>query len=1072
MKVFPAIVLLIILCGFSFAAPVPPGDIDRCLDMMLPGTYTLTSDLVDGLISLESGNEGCFWIRGSDIVLDCAGHSISTTAYADSGIYANGVYDNITVKNCNINNFSESILIHGNASGNITGLKVLNNTLNGTSDDMTIRDVDGALIDGNTADPTLTFQAISNSIISNNLVNGSNSAGMVIQNCINNTIENNTALNSGKDGILVDYSTGNLFTNNLVAQSGGAGFRLDENSDGNTFIGNTVRNNSLDNFLRGGFDVYSTNNNFINNTAQNNSNGFYLAYGMNNLSGNHILHNNIGLNLDVQSTSNIITDNLIEENLYADLLAAGDPRLLSFSESGCSNTIENNTGSGGNPILYSEEPVNLVGGTYSEIFLCGADGSYLEGVTVEGSDVFDNNALALFFTDLTLINNTQSNGNAMGIWIHNSELVGVNGSETSENALAGMLITFSRNIYVNDHLGHDNDGAMPNFFDDENPFIAAIPFGAGVLEIGDFPGLEREAAMRGIGLLEMTYYNNTEFYGNNYGMMFMLTPNVTVNNSKIHDNGYFGILDATGSDIGMRVINTDLYRNGADVLEFMGSTYGDERASPVELPEGLLWAEVIDTNYVISQQFYGGEVSSPWELEMARHGAGISSVLMSLDDGAQGLYITSETNMPASGQFEYFDGIYNRTVFLNFTDPANLSAVNGKYFVILDMSDQKGGGAIDQFTVLWESYEFSGYDPETAELYYLNVTEIIRPKSVEPVNITVLADWLPVPDQTRGTGRIVVDNLAQPEARFLRNFFPELPDYNFYEGVYGLFAEPIPGSEDDGGQTSTERLSVSVSSDCEGTTVSVSDSDGPVSGASVLVSNSDTLTSLAIGSTDSSGKFSFDDCGLVVRIYVNKNGYSPVTLSRTISCCSDDGGIEPEVEPEPEPEPQPEPEPAPEPEPEEPPQCPGECGSEAYCGACSSGYTCVDYTCEKNEVSGEDGFVGDSKKVKVRIGDEPCPLCDIQVTAPDGKTFTGKTDENGEFTLPLSIEGVYKVALVDENGDVSAEATVNSMAKPTPSEEEKPTEEKPGEDYGWMFLVFLLAAAVLFIIYKARGHKS
>jgi hypothetical protein len=78
----------------------------------------------------------------------------------------------------------------------------------------------------------------------------------------------------------------------------------------------------------------------------------------------------------------------------------------------------------------------------------------------------------------------------------------------------------------------------------------------------------------------------------------------------------------------------------------------------------------------------------------------------------------------------------------------------------------------------------------------------------------------------------------------------------------------------------------------------------------------------------------------------------------------------------------------------------------------------------------------------------------------------------GEFKLPLSIEGVYKVALVDENGDVAAETSVKSLAKPAPSEESKPTEEKGGEDCSWLFLALLLAAAVVFIVYRAGGGQS
>ncbi|MFH1685251.1 MAG: right-handed parallel beta-helix repeat-containing protein, partial [Candidatus Micrarchaeota archaeon] len=1056
MKVFQALVLLILLSGFSFAAPVPPGDISFCLQIVNPGTYTLTTDLVDGLIALDSGENGCYWINTSNVVLDCQGHSITSTNGTPVGVYIFQALDNVTVKNCEINGFAYAISIQGTQSGNLTGLNILNNTLNSTDVDMAVYRVDGAIVDGNTADPTLDFLLVSNSLISNNFVSGTGSSGINLRGesasltSSNNTLLNNTVLGVGKHGFHIDYAVDNTFLNNTAAENGRSGFFVDSTSPDNKFIGNIARNNSLANIYTAGFDINSVRNLLINNTAYNNSNGIYLSADNNNLSNNHIYHNYLGLNLDQMSDSNLVVDNLIEENEYTDLLVAGDPRTLEFDISGCNNTIENNTGSGGRPILYSENPVNLVGGIYSEIILCNADNSVLDGVTVDGSDTFDNNALALFFTDNTVINNSQSNNNAMGVWLYGSDMILINNTDTNENAIAGLFFTLSRNIFVNQHLAHDNSGSIPELFGDEAGFLGMLPLGAGVFEIGFLP-FGREMDMGGSTSFEFTYYNDSQFYDNDLGFMLMFTPNVTIDNSKIYDNSLFGILDMSGGVPGMNVVNTDLYRNGKDVMQFMSSSFGgeeiEEQQMP-EFPEGLIWAEVFEANYLLASMF-GGEVPSlPWQLEKARHGNWAPSVEISLLDNAEAIYITSETILGSTDSITYFDGIYNRTLFFNLTKPENKSSVKNKYFIIMVMTDQKAP-MIEEFAVSWENSEVSGYDPATMGLYYLNVTDIIRPKSVEPTNITIVADWVPVEDQVLEPNWIYVENgLPTPENQLLRNLFPTIPEFELYEGIYGLFAVPVPmdGSNDDGG---AEQLSVSVKSECDGTTVTVTDGGESVSGAKVLVSNAQSLASLSVGTTNGDGKFTFDECGMTVKIYVNKNGYSPVSLSKSISCC-EDGEPEPKPEPEPEPEPQPEPQPEAEPQPEpededDLPECPGECGPDANCDACSTGYTCVDYSCEKNDVSGEDGFVGDSKKVKVKIGNEPCPLCDIQVTAPDGKTFTGKTDENGEFSLPLSLEGPYKIILVDENGEVAAETIIQSLPKPALQVETKPTAEDDGD---------------------------
>ncbi|MBU1682010.1 hypothetical protein KKE38_04270 [Candidatus Micrarchaeota archaeon] len=109
--------------------------------------------------------------------------------------------------------------------------------------------------------------------------------------------------------------------------------------------------------------------------------------------------------------------------------------------------------------------------------------------------------------------------------------------------------------------------------------------------------------------------------------------------------------------------------------------------------------------------------------------------------------------------------------------------------------------------------------------------------------------------------------------------------------------------------------------------------------------------------------------------------------------------------------------------------------------------------------------------MKVKIGNEPCPLCDIQVTAPDGKTFTGKTDENGEFSFPLSLEGPYKIILVDENGEVAAEAIIQSLPKPALQVETKPTAEDDG-DPSTLFLIVLLGILLAGIVYFSQRNKK
>ncbi len=328
----------------------------------------------------------------------------------------------------------------------------------------------------------------------------------------------------------------------------------------------------------------------------------------------------------------------------------------------------------------------------------------------------------------------------------------------------------------------------------------------------------------------------------------------------------------------------------------------------------------------------------------------------------------------------------------------------------------------------------------------------------------------------------------------------------FENGTAALdpYAGYYSSDDDDDDSTSKKRLSVEIDSSCDENVVTVEGKGGPVENVKVTVS--ETLGGpVASGNTDSNGEFDFAGCGMDVAVYANKKDYLPVTETASLVSCASCEDDEPEPEPEPEPTPEPEPEPEPDDGTSGGPECtvdadcasshycttggdcmpvsgcgdvvnhtlvPYECGDDESCPECQDGYTCVDNLCKLNEVEGEDGFVGDNKTIKVTLGGEPCKNCDVEITGPDGKKFTGKTDENGQFVLPLSLEGSYKVALVDENGDVDAETTVKSLPKPAPVEPDKPTDTSD-DGFSLLFLLILLALLLGGVMYwRSKGKKK
>ncbi|MFH0885429.1 MAG: carboxypeptidase-like regulatory domain-containing protein [Candidatus Micrarchaeota archaeon] len=149
-----------------------------------------------------------------------------------------------------------------------------------------------------------------------------------------------------------------------------------------------------------------------------------------------------------------------------------------------------------------------------------------------------------------------------------------------------------------------------------------------------------------------------------------------------------------------------------------------------------------------------------------------------------------------------------------------------------------------------------------------------------------------------------------------------------------------------------------------------------------------------------------------------------------------------------------------------------ECGTEEGCPSCGNGFACVDHKCIQNDVTcPTTGLVGDKKTCEATENGQPCVLCDFVYTDPTGKNFTGKTDENGNFDLPLNMEGIYKVALM-KNGTIVKIIEVKAFPQGQPPEPEKPGQAGP--DLGAMLaLVVLLLLLVLGILYwRSRGKKK
>ncbi|MBN1386299.1 right-handed parallel beta-helix repeat-containing protein [Candidatus Woesearchaeota archaeon] len=154
-------------------------------------------------------------INASNIVLDCNGHSI-TGSGSGYGINNSAGFDNITIKNCTITNFTEGI----------------------------------------------SFKSSSDSNILDNIVSSNANQGIILRDGSNNNlIENNIADNNGQSGIYLGSASScnnNDITNNQL-NGNNMGISLDAGSSGNTIFNNSASLNNYGVYLSGNSNILHQN---------------------------------------------------------------------------------------------------------------------------------------------------------------------------------------------------------------------------------------------------------------------------------------------------------------------------------------------------------------------------------------------------------------------------------------------------------------------------------------------------------------------------------------------------------------------------------------------------------------------------------------------------------------------------------------------------------------------------------------------------------------------------------------------------------------------------------------------
>ena len=231
------IVVCLVLLG-SRASVAQTVITDCGVNITQPGTYVLQADVHS---SLPAGGK-CIEINASDVTIDCNGHSIvgNSVGYDDIyGIYSlrGGALQNVTIRNCTIENFTSDILLWstGWQSGTFFTNITVENVVLGN-----IADYPGPNCDNNFCvdNSGLKIVGVRSSFFTDISIEHNNSAFSIGGRSNGNEFVN-IAISHGMNGVELNYSSDNLFQNILVDQMADLPFFIYGDTNGGPADNNT-----------------------------------------------------------------------------------------------------------------------------------------------------------------------------------------------------------------------------------------------------------------------------------------------------------------------------------------------------------------------------------------------------------------------------------------------------------------------------------------------------------------------------------------------------------------------------------------------------------------------------------------------------------------------------------------------------------------------------------------------------------------------------------------------------------------------------------------------------------------
>lgn len=235
-------------------------------------------------------------IGADNIVLDCNGAVLNGNG-SGRGISLFSKND-VTIKNCNIQNYHTAINIHDSDSNTLSQNKIFNNVCSGIVfagasryNNISNNEIyqNSFWCSGDVAGIRFTFYSSYN-IISYNNISNNWCSGIWLDSSSNNIISNNNISNNS-EGIWLSISSNNTISSNNISNNKQGGIGLWRSSD-NSIFNNIASNNNLY-----GIWLDSSSNNIISsNSISNNQEGVRLFSSINNLIEYNSIYNNSWIN--------------------------------------------------------------------------------------------------------------------------------------------------------------------------------------------------------------------------------------------------------------------------------------------------------------------------------------------------------------------------------------------------------------------------------------------------------------------------------------------------------------------------------------------------------------------------------------------------------------------------------------------------------------------------------------------------------------------------------------------------------------------------------------------------------